>query len=179
MLRKLDSKQKNLLFWAAVLVLVYVAYICSFKPTLQAMLLHHQLESDNRAESFSESSFAQTAHQNQFYQEVLKGYRIKAADYENRIWQSLSGMALNKGVDIGFTPNLQATAPDTTALNKGIITQQFNFKGSYFGLVKLLDTLGRTTGVGKVADLKLSAKTAQQPDAKTGRLYLQVTLKGN
>lgn len=179
MLAKLDSKQKNLIFWAAVVLLVYIAYICSFKPTLQAMLLHHQLEKDNSTATFSASSFAQTAHKNQFYQEVMKGYRIKTADYENRIWQSLSGMALSKGVDIGFAPNLLATSADTSAMSKGIITQQFNFKGSYFGLVKLLDTLSRTEGLGKVAELKLSAKTALQPEVKKDKLYLQVALKGS
>lgn len=176
MWQQLDNKKKNMVFIGAIIIVLCIAYQFSFKHTFDAIALNHQLKREQVNDQTIDGSFPQINRKNSFYLDVLKGYKVKKEDRENRLWQAISGMALVNDVEIGFNPN-QVLVTDTLTIQNGIVSQQFNFKGSYFHLVKLLDTISKTNGIGKISDLKLSNKKDNE-HKEDGGLKMQLTLVG-
>ncbi len=160
---------------AGMVVLLYIAYVFSLKHTFEAIRLNSQLKKEQNAAQSEDSTFPQVSRKNAFYANALKSYQVKKEDRENRLWQAVSGMASAQNVQVNFSTNTQHVA-DTVALQQGMVAQQFTFKGNYFNLVKLLDTLSKSSGVGKIAEMKLSDKKELGAKEKTGQLTLLLTL---
>jgi hypothetical protein len=173
----LTYQNKRIILIIGMLVVGYIAYQLSFKYVVSAFWLNSDLQNEKANITNLDSSFPQVSSTNTFYLTVLKGYSVKQEDRENELWQSISGMALNNSVKISFVPN--AIAPtDTTALLKNIVQQQFTFKGNYFNLVKLLDTISRSREIGKIADLKIFTKRDALDSDGSGQLTINLTMIG-
>jgi hypothetical protein len=177
MWRQLDNKKKNMVIVGAMIIVLYIAYQFSFKHTFDAIVLNQQLKREQVNDQASDGGFTQINQKNKFYLSAIKSYKVKKEDRENRLWQAVSGMAVANDVDISFNPNLALVTADTITVKNGIVSQQFNFKGNYFNLVKLLDTISKTDGIGKISDLKLSTKKDNEPKVDGG-LKMQLTLVG-
>lgn len=175
MWKNLDYKKKNLVLIGGMLLLLYIAYVFSLKHTITAMQLNSQLKKEQEAAQTEDSTFPQISRKNNFYTNALKSYKVKKEDRENRLWQAVSNMALSQNVKIGFNPS-QPLIADTIALQQGVVAQQFTFKGNYFNMVKLLDTLSKSKGIGKISELKLSDKKDLDSKDKLGQLTLQLNL---
>ncbi|MEE1945896.1 hypothetical protein VRU48_12315 [Pedobacter sp. KR3-3] len=175
MWKNLDHQKKNWVLMVGMVALLYIAYVFSLKHTFEAMRLNRQLKKEQSAAQSEDSTFPQVSRKNTFYANALKSYQVKKEDRENRLWQTVSGMASAQNVQVNFSTNTQSVT-DTIALQQGMVAQQFTFKGNYFNLVKLLDTLSKSTGIGKIGEMKLSDKQELGTKEKTGQLTLQLTL---
>ncbi|MBB2145775.1 hypothetical protein GM921_09775 [Pedobacter sp. LMG 31464] len=175
MWQKLSDKQRKLVLIVAMLIVAYIAFRCSFVPALKAVQLNRELQQVQGGHKVSGSSFVQLNAEHEFYLRALKGYKVKKEDRENRLWQTVSGMALANDLQISFDPDLKVPT-DTSAVSNGVVAQQFKFKGSYVNLVKLLDTLSKSSGIGKISQVKLSVKIENEVSMATNSLTLQVTL---
>lgn len=160
---------------AGMVLLLYIAYVFSLKHTIAAMQLNSQLKKEQNAAQSEDSTFPQVSRKNAFYINALKSYTVKKEDRENRLWQTVSGMASAQNVQVNFSTNTQSVT-DTVALKQGMVVQQFTFKSSYFNLVKLLDTLSKSSGIGKISEVKLSDKKDLGSKEKADQLSLQLTL---
>jgi hypothetical protein len=176
MWNKLDQQKKKWIMWAAMLVLVYVAYRFSVQHTIAAFQLNAKLKKEQENVRAEDAAFPQLHKKSNFYLEALKAYKVKTEDRENRLWQAISGMAIGQQVKISFTPNLQ-TMSDTAGLQKEIVKQQFTFKGNYFNLVKLLDTMSKSSHIGQIAAVKLSNRKELNGQANKDGLNLQLELR--
>jgi hypothetical protein len=176
MWQQLDKKKKNMIFFGAMIIVLYIAYQFSFKHTLQAIVLNRQLQNEGLNNRDLAGSLPQIEYQHTFYLTALKSYQVKKLDRDSRLWQAVSGMTLVNSVAISFNPS-PAFSADTTAIKDSIVSQQFSFKGNYFNLVKLLDTLSKANGIGKITDLKLATKKESQGKGDGG-LTMQLTLVG-
>lgn len=166
MWQKLDDKKKNIVFFALLLVILYIAYIFSFRHTIKAILINNQLKHEqDLAQNFDEA-FPQVANKSNFYIQVLKAYEVKRKDRENSLWRAVSGMAIAKEVAITFNPN-----PQQSLDSNGLFKQQFSFKGNYFNCIQLLDSMSKTMGIGRIAELKLAL-----PKESKDQLLLKLTL---
>lgn len=175
MLSKLTIKQQQWLFYATIVLVIYMAYHFSISHTVDAIKLNHQLTKEqNNAQGFDQS-VDQVEKTNAFYQTVLKTFYVKKDDRENRLWQAVSGMALLKKVAINFSPGLQST--NDTLTTKNVVEQNFMFKGNYFNLIQLLDTLSKSKGIGKISELEL-ANLAQTDENKRNELALRLKMVG-
>ena len=175
MWNKLDHQKKNLLSIAGMVLCLYIAYVFSFRHTIAALQLNRQLKKEQGADQSLTNSSAQVSRKNNFYANAVKSYTVKKEDRENRLWQAVSGMALAQNVNINFNPKAQFIT-DSLALQKGLVTQQFAFKGDYFNLVKLLDTMGKSRGIGKIYDLKLFTKKENADQQNKSQLKMELTL---
>ncbi len=173
MWQKLNLQQKKLVSLAAMVVLFYLAYIFSFKHTLAAISLNRQLTNEQNNAQGTTESFSQIDRKNKFYLQALKSYQVKKEDRENKLWQAVSGMAMANEVAISFNPNAIPVA-DSTAITNAMVQQQFSFKGNYFKLVKLVDSLSKTKSIGQLAELRLF--TNKDSQTQTKQLNLQVKL---
>jgi len=177
MLAQLDFKKKQLLVIAFAVFLFYIAYQFSFKNAFEAMHLNSQLQKDHRAESGQNSSYPQIERKDQFCAAIVKRYKVKKEDRENYLWQSLSGMAIANHVEISFAQGNTVLA-DTSALSKGTVTNQFSFKGKYVDIVRLLDTVSKSSGIGKIHMLKLESPKKEDKKELANKLTLVLGLKG-
>jgi hypothetical protein len=175
MWKNLTYTQKNRVLIVAAILLLYIAYVFAFKNTVNAIQLNKQLQAEQNADHAMDSSFPQLSRKNSFYTNALKAYYVKNNDYENRLWQVLSDLAIEQKVKINFSPKPQAQT-DTTTLQKGLLVQQFAFKGNYFNLVKLLDTLDKSKAIGKISTLKLMRPKDQDTKKMNGELGLQLSI---
>lgn len=178
MLKKIGYRQKRLGFGLLMALVLYLSYIFSFKQTIDAIITNNELRKAGKDEGFSDSALPQIRRKNSFYQEVLKGYRIRKQDSENHIWQSVSGMAVAERVLISFDPEDKGLPVDTGKFTKDLVRKQFLLKGNYFNITRFLDTLSRAKGVGRLSELNLSMKKNQFQDDDRKDLNLAITLVG-
>lgn len=177
MLEKLSSRNKKILGYAFVVLFFYLCYVLAFAPTLAAIKLHAELQSEKQDEQGIEGSYINLKRKNNFYKDALKAYHVKNEEREQRLWQAVSGMAIAQQVDITLEPQL-SIAVDTTK-NKEIMEQSFSFNGDYFALVSLLDTLHRSKGNGCIAKMKINSRSRiNGQNSADDRLNMSVTLKG-
>ncbi len=176
MWNKLDDKKKNILFFCALFLVLYVAYVFSFSPTLKAIQLHQQLSREKQGVQGLDGMLPQMTSKNTYFKEAVKAYHVKNEDHENKLWQVVSNIALAKNVTINFTPN-PTPVTDSLAIKNKLFVQQFTFKGSYFDQVRLLDSLSKTKGIGLIAELKLTMPKDELTTANK-QLNLQLSLLG-
>jgi len=162
----------------SMILVVYLAYVFSFEKAIAAFVLNRQLKQAGHPGEEPDAAFPQLERKHAFYQSVLKGYKVRHEDRENRLWQSVSAMAIAKNVEINFSPNIATAEKDTSEIVRGVVAQKFTFRGSYFNIVKLLDTLAKSPGIGKIADAKLMKKTAKSNEEKSDKLNLELELVG-
>jgi hypothetical protein len=174
-MNKLTVKQKSGLFIVAMVLVAYIAYHFSFRHAIAAIQLNHQLSAEKDKEFEVADSFPQLEKQNAFYIAALKSYQVKGGERETKIWQAVSGMAVAKNVGISYLPTAQNLS-DTTAFQKHKIIQQFQFKGAYNNLIKLLDTINRTKDIGKITELELTR--LEEEISKQNELKLRITIAG-
>lgn len=177
MLDKLDFKKKQLLLIAFAVLLLYIAYQFSFKNAFEAMRLNSQLQKDKHSESGQTFSYPQIERKDEFCAAIIRRYKVKKEDRENYLWQSLSGMAIANHVEISFAQGNVLSA-DTSALSKGTVVNQFNFRGPYVNVVRLLDTVSKSPGIGKIHMLKLESPRKEGQKGDAGKLTLVLGLKG-
>lgn len=178
MFAKLNLKNKKIVLILLMLAVTYLAYQFSFEKAISAFALNRQLKAAQQPGQEPDAAFPQLERKHAFYQSVLKGYKVRTEDRENRLWQSVSAMAIAKNVEINFSPNIITAEKDTSEIARGIVSQKFIFKGSYFNIVKLLDTLAKSSGIGKIAGAKLMKKTVNGNEEKTDKLNLELQLVG-
>lgn len=160
---------------AGMILAIYISYIFSFKHTFDAISLNKQLSNESSDGELLTVSHPQLENQHRFYLNALKPYHVKKEDWENRLWQSLSGIAVNKGVNISFVPSVQG-AIDTIAIQKGMIAQQFTLKGQYFNIIKLLDSVAKTSKIGRIAEFTLIAENEKGTEAPSTQLTMRFSV---
>ncbi|CAH0304185.1 hypothetical protein SRABI27_04858 [Pedobacter sp. Bi27] len=178
MLEKLSPKNKKVIMVLLMAMVVYLAYVFSFEKAISAVALNRQLKQTEHIGQEPDAAFPQLEKKHAFYQAVLKGYKVRREDRENRLWQSISAMAIAKNVDINFSPNLGNVEKDTSELARGIVVQKFIFKGKYFDMVKLLDTLEKSQGIGRISGAKLMKKKENGSEEKSDKLTLELQIVG-
>ena len=175
MFQNLADKYSKYLLIIGMALTTYVAYVFSFRHAFEAIKLNNQLNVEKNEDQSLAVSYPQIEDQNQFYITALKAYHVKKEDRENRLWQAISGIAVNKGVAIGFVPSTPAIV-DTVVVQKGMVAQQFTLKGNYFNIVKSLDSIGRTTGIGRVAEFRLAVDKSSGSAPTSEQLTLQLLM---
>lgn len=172
MWNKLSVKQKKILLFGCIFLIAYVAYVFSFAHTFAAIKLNKQLEKQENATKNFDGTLPQMVSKNMYYLAALKSYTIKTEDHESRLWQSISGIAVAQAVNISFNPMVNTV--DTNSTSRDIYKPKFNFKGNYFNMVKLLDSLSKTNGIGRISTLKLTSKK-ENGDTENDALDLTIT----
>ncbi|MGM9475199.1 hypothetical protein ACS5PU_02170 [Pedobacter sp. GSP4] len=155
---------------------IYLAYVLSFKKAISAFMLHSQLEQTAILGGEPATAIAQLEREHGFYLSVLKAYRVKADERENRLWQSVSGMAIATGVSISFSPEDIKGMLDTSVVDSSIVLDRFSFSGGYANLVKLLDTVSKAKGIGRIASAKIGTEASTGGTEEKKVLILKIRL---
>lgn len=159
MLDKLSLKTKKLALGLSMLLVLYLAYVLSFKKSISSAVLNAQLKAVGSGGAEPPLAMAQLEREHGFYLAVLKGYQVRSEDRESRLWQSVSGMAITTGTAIGFSPETVTAFSDTAAVDSTVVFDSFTFSGGYKNLVRLLDTLSKAKGIGRIASARIGKET--------------------
>lgn len=176
MLEKLSLKTKKLALALLMLLVLYLAYVLSFKKAISAAVLNAQLNTVGAGGAEPPLAMAQLEREHGFYLAVLKGYQVRSEDRESRLWQSVSGMAITTGTAIGFSPETVTALTDTTAVDSTVLFDSFTFSGGYKNLVRLLDTLSKAKGIGRIAAAKLGRETSSTQIEGKEKLVLRLKM---
>jgi hypothetical protein len=171
MLNNLTFKHKKALLLAGCLLFLCIAYSFSFSKACEAFKINRQLLNQQLSTHQLDNAYPQLENEHRFYVNALRLYQVNNDDRENRLWQTVSSIAINKNVKISFTP-AQSLTTDTSATQQ-LLKNQFNFKGSYVNCVLLLDSLSKNREIGLISHLKL---LAQKQEHSEKELILQLTL---
>ena len=156
MIKKWMAGNERKTLWLAIVLLLYITYQLSIKKTIEALALNSQMQEEvDKAGTGEQSTALLLEQKNMAYQQLLKAYRVKKEDREQRMWQTISGLAMYNGVQISFTPQLDKT---DTISSDHIAKTDFSFKGKYPALIKLLDTLHHTSQIGKIAAVRIATQ---------------------
>lgn len=176
MLEKLSLKTKKLALGLLMLLVLYLAYLLSFKKAISAAVLNAQLKAVGEGGAEPPLAMAQLEREHGFYLAVLKGYQVRSEDRESRLWQSVSGMAITTGTAIGFSPETVTAFSDTAAVDSTVLFDSFTFSGGYKNLVRLLDTLSKAKGIGRIAAAKLGRETSSTQIEGKEKLVLRLKM---
>lgn len=149
---KLGSKRLKWIIPAGAMLIIYIGYQFSFSLAFEAFNLNKKLKAE-AVSGQEDVAYPQLNKKYLFYKKVLSAYKMQKEIAEDKTWQVMSGMAVNNNVNINYTPSEFQT--DTAAASK-ISHQKFQLKGSFFNLLKLLDTLGRTERLGGISSLSIT-----------------------
>jgi len=173
MWHKLDDKKQQIVAIALALVVFYVAYVFSFKHAIEAYRLNKSLKKEASLQ-MEDAAYPHLNKKYNFYQKVLAGYRVKKEEMDTKVWQAISDMAVSQQVKISYNPMPQVA--DTAANSSAIHQQQFTFRGGYFNMVKLLDTISKSEGLGKIAQLTIISPKSEGPKENANTLSMQLSL---
>lgn len=176
MLEKLSLKTKKLALGLLMLLVLYLAYVLSFKKAISAAVLNAQLNAVGSGGAEPPLAMAQLEREHGFYLAVLKGYQVRSEDRESRLWQAVSGMAITTGTAIGFSPETVTALSDTAAVDSTVLFDSFTFSGGYKNLVRLLDTLSKAKGIGRIAAANLGKQKASSQDEGKEKLLLRLKM---
>jgi len=176
MMEKISAKTKKIGIYLLMLLIVYLAYVLSFKKAIAALVLNSQLKELSLDNGLPASAFAQLERKHSFYLSVLKGYRVGAEDRESRLWQSVSGTAIASGTSISFSPEENKVLADTSAADSSLFFDSFTFSGEYRSLAHLLDTISRSKGIGRISFAKISKQSSALGDVAKEKLVLKLKM---
>jgi len=173
MFKQLTYPQKNRLLVPVTAVVFVLCWYLAFSKTFEALLIHRELT--------QQSSGAEDLSYNPAYQErklaalqkIWKSYRVNKTEWGNELWMKTSALALRENVGIDYTQALPVT--DTTAIGK---TEIIYCYGDYVQLVKLIDTLERTPGIGIIAALQVKAPKKDMTGERANQCSLKLEFKG-
>ncbi len=173
MLNKLKAKNRRWLLPAAALIILYISYHFSFSLVFSAWWLNRTLSQESKQHQ-DEAAYPHLNQKHQFYQKVLADYKVKPGTMDTEAWQALSEMAVANNLRITYMP-LKLNA-DTSSSQK-VLSQQYQFKGSYFSIVKLLDTVAKTDRIGKISAVAIGLPKQTSEGEKRDLLEMTLTLK--
>jgi len=170
---KLNAKNRKWLLPAVALIILYISYQFSFSLAFSAWWLNRTLSHETERHQ-DDAAYPHLNQKHLFYQKTLADYKVRTGTMDTETWQVLSGMAVANNLRITYVPN-KLTA-DTSSSQK-VLSQQYQFKGSYFSVVKLLDTLTKTQRVGKISGVSIGLPKQTSEDKNDRLLEMILTLK--
>lgn len=174
MLDILDPVKKNKLLLPLFVVGLLLCWLLAFSKTYDAVKLHHKLKEES--ERGNDISF-NPAHLQQKLTAlnlILKGYKVNE-QWHDQLWMQASAIAAKQNVGVDFTLDKLSVGADSTLVGK---SQSLYYYGGYIQLVKLVDTLERTSGIGKISALQVKAPRVDVIGDKGKKCVLRLDFKG-
>lgn len=178
MLNDMDPVRKNRLLLPLFLLGLLLCWFLAFDKTFEAIRLNNKLKEDSEREHDLSFNPAYLQQKRAALNLILKGYKVNE-DWNDQLWMQSSAIAARQNVGVDFTLDKPAVGVDTSAVSSNLQkVQSLYFHGSFLQLVKLVDTLEGTNGIGKISALQLKAPKADMTGEQVKKCVLRVDFKG-
>ena len=171
-MKAITIKNKNYLLAGICLVLVLLCWQLAFKKTFAAVALNHELELKDQDKSAMAYNPNYLEQKHKVLGQLLSRYTVDSVAWKNDFWLAISRISELNRVNVEYNPGklkLLGDSSDVTA------RQNISFEGDYGNLVRLLDSLEKTKGIGLISSLGFRTKKKQGFDALQ-KLYLDCSI---
>jgi len=149
MLKQLPFKKQHLLTCATI-VLLLLSYQFAFKRTIEAWQINKNLKTQIARSSDLSLQPAYLERKSNNLNKILSLYKTDTVAFRSNIISTISLIAEKEGVKLSDVPLQNALYRS----DKYII-QKLSFEGGYFSLVKVLNQLQNSPGIGVVRSVTL------------------------
>jgi len=175
MFKNLSYTQKNKLLLPLAGVGLLICWFFAFGKTYQAVKLNYELAIEQQVVTDLSFNPEHTQRKLSALTVILKAYHVKEGDWSNDLWMKSSALAMKQQVGIDYTITKPLAEKDTTSLG---INQTLYCYGNYVQLVKLLDTLERTNGIGRISGLQIKAPKDDANGERAAQCTMKLEFKG-
>lgn len=173
MFGRLSYTQKNKLLIPLVVLGLILAWTLAFSNTFNAILLHRTLLKESSEASDLSFNPKYLLRKQDALNNILKGYKVDK-DWVDRLWMRSSVLAANGNVGLDYT--LAKSLAETDSTRTGTV-QSLYFYGNYIQLIKLMDTLEKSSGIGKISAIQVKAPKPDLMNERTGKNALRIDFK--
>ncbi|CAM4115722.1 hypothetical protein SAMN06265348_103278 [Pedobacter westerhofensis] len=175
MFKGLSYIQKNKLLWPVAGVGILLCWFLAFSRTFEAAKLHGELMRETEVTGDLSYNPAHMQKKLEALRGILKSYRVSPENWSNELWMKASAMAMKNQSGIDYTVSKPLAERDTTTLGN---TETIYCYGHYIQLVKLIDTLERSPGIGKISGLQIRSPKEDVRGERAGMCMLKMEFKG-
>lgn len=168
MLKQLPFKKQYLLI-AATIVLLLLSYRFAFKRTIEAWQINKNLKAQIAQSSDLSLQPAYLERKSNNLNKILSLYKTDTVAFRSNIINTISLIAEKEGVKLSDVP-LQNSLYRS---DKHMI-QKLSFEGMYFSLVKLLNQLQNSPGIGVVRSVTLKMQKENSNGGAKGNIVMDV-----
>ncbi|TCC97716.1 hypothetical protein [Pedobacter hiemivivus] len=175
MLSRLDHIQKNKLLLPLFVLGLLLCWFLAFDKTFEAVKLNRKLK--EKSEKVNDISFNPAYVQQKLaaLNLILKSYKVDE-QWNDKLWMQSSAIAAKQNVSVDFTLERPPVEVDSTSVGR---SQSLYFYGGFIQLVKLVDTLERSTGIGKISALQVKAPKTDVVGDRGKKCVLRLDFRGN
>lgn len=154
---------------------ILLCWYFAFSRTFEAVKLHEQLQGEAEASSDISYHPAHTQKKLDALRSILKSYKVSPENWSNELWMKASAMAIKQQTGIDYNVTRPTAEMDTTTIGS---TETIYCYGHYINLVKLIDTLERSQGIGKISALQIKSPKVDTRGERAGLCVLKMEFKG-
>ncbi|TDQ11576.1 hypothetical protein [Pedobacter metabolipauper] len=174
MLNNFTYIQKNKMLLPVFVIGLLLCWFLAVNKTVDAISLNHKLNNEQQEENDLSFNPAYIQRKSAALDQILKSYQV-GDQWNDQLWMQSSAIAAKQNVAVDFTLNKPPAEVDTTSVGSN---QSLFFYGNYVQLAKLIDTLERTPGIGKIAALQVKLKKSDLSAGEVGKCVLRLDFKG-
>jgi hypothetical protein len=174
MLTTLSYRRKNIMLIIAGVLTLIGSYNLAFKKTLTVIELNRELKAASNPGNEALAYTPEYLKRKEIaLKSVLKLYQVEADSWQDNFWTVGSQLAAAKNVNVIFNPEV---ASQTDSLNKNplVLNQTIQFDGHFPDLVRLTDTLEKSSSIGRITSLTISKKKINSVE----KVVMRVDFKG-
>lgn len=177
MLDKLSYMRKNKLLLPLAGLGIVLCWFLAFSKTFEAVRRNAQLSRQVQAGTDISFNPQHSRRKLDALEGILKSYQVREDGWSNELWMKASAIAVKQGVGIDYTMRAAWSVmaeKDTSAVG---LSQVLYFYGDYTKLVRLVDTLERSRGIGKISALQIKAPKADVVGERAGRNVMKIEFR--
>lgn len=171
MLQKIPIKKEYLLIGGTILILC-LSYLSAFRKTIEAWQLNKRLKSQLSQSAELTVQPAYLERKNHNLDIIINRYKIDTVQFRSNIINTIASVAEKQGIKLSEVP-LQ----DPLFHTNKYIMQKLNFEGGYFALVKTLDQLQKTAGIGIVRSVSIKTILSRSAAGNSRKVIMEVYLE--
>jgi len=166
----LNIKKEYLLIGASLLILA-LSYQLAFTPTIEAWQLHNSLS--KRLLQASDASYqpGYLERKNRNLDKILILFKADTLNFRSNILGRISGIAQDQGVKLTEVPT-----NDPNFHIAGFTFEKLSFEGDYFALVKTLNKLQQTKGIGQIRSVSINSINEHLFGYVTPKIIMEIYL---
>jgi len=168
MLKQLPFKKQYLLTGATI-VLLLLSYQFAFKRTIEAWQINKNLKTQIARSSDLSLQPAYLERKSNNLNKILSLYKTDTVAFRSNIISTISLIAEKQGVKLSDVPLQNALYRS----DKYII-QKLSFEGGYFSMVKVLDQLQNSPGIGTLRSVTLKLQKANSNSSESSNIIMDV-----
>jgi hypothetical protein len=156
MLNQISFEKKNKYLPLLAIAGLLLCWVLAFSKTFEAIRLNYDLSRQASAGDGIAFNPVYTQRKLKALEDILSAYQVKEDVWSNTLWMKASAAAAKQGATIDYTVS-RPQERDTTMAG---LAQTLHCYGSFQQLVKVIDTLERTPGIGKLSALQFKGPKA-------------------